>query len=114
MTVENLPNVIFLTDDDAIKAMILRAGIPMARPEPPNDMAIANFTDGDVFWVAVRFYLVGDEGYMAVGIPLSEPDHAREAVVRLLLQHFTDMAAAKGHDAWEAATCRGVAPPEAN
>ena len=105
---------IFLTDDAQIKAMILRQQIPIAKPTPPNDCVFTNFTDSGRFWIVIRFYQAGDEGYVAIGIPENEPPQERAKLAKMILNHVRDMAAANGLDAYADSTFTEVQPVERN
>jgi len=105
---------IFLTDDAQIKAMILRQAIPMMAPKPPNDVVFCSLFDSGSFWVVIRFYQAGDEGYVAIGIPENEPPQERAKLAKMILDHVAQMAAANGLDAYADSIFTEVQPVEMN
>ena len=106
--------LIVIEDDNVIRAMLLRQHIPMAKPQPPNDLVFANMTDNGHFWIVIRFYQPGDEGLLALGLPEPTTAEDRGRLAKLLCDHVGESARAAGVDPWAASTFCEVAPVTGN
>lgn len=88
--------LVMLTDDSAIKLLLIKAGLSLSPPTPPNDATTAFFNVGGMSWIATLFYHPGDEGYVALGIPDSASPEQRKLLLAFWAEGMSAMARANG------------------
>lgn len=83
----NPKQIALLSDDTLIAEILLRNGVSVTPPTPPDDywLTMIRDTTTAIHWIILRFYCPGDEGFVAYGLPMPASKEDMTALLKLAL-----------------------------